>query len=860
MNCFSSNLVRVTRLLCTWLLGAALAATLVACGGGGGYGGDGGANEYTIGGAVTGLSRTGLVLRNNGVESLSVPANGRFTFTAPVAAGRSYEVTVSAQPRGQTCTVSNGSGSASANITTVAVACVNSDPPPPPPPNTYTVGGMVSGLTGSGLVLQNNLANDRAISSNGEFGFSTRLASGAAYSVTVATQPSGQRCDVGNASGTVTNAVVNTVTVNCVAVTPPPPPPSQYTIGGTLSNYTGRDLVLQNNGGDGITIVSGATAFTFPARITGGTNYAVTIAGQPIGQDCTITNAAGTANANVSNVAVTCGPMAPLTVVSSSLADGATNVPRSVRPTLTFSDAVDPSSVASTVGSGIFEIVGNGTSPPRTATVNGTGVTFAPDRRLLPLTRYSLFVESDPRASVKGLRGQTVELATDREFFFTTADGAWQPTKLADRGFSGDANSRSSIAMDASGNAIAVWPSKPPGAALIGIYTSRYDAATATWSDVTPLAPDSAGDAFSPQVAMDSAGNAVAVWQQINAAVSNAVIFASRYDAASRQWGGREVVSHGDASTPREPSIVFHPDSGNFTAVWVRSDASLGQHVWTRRRSGGLTGTWSDSPVCVGPDPACDAPGPPTIVNLRVAAGGTDNRAIVTWEDRSADAQVWARPLRAGVFTDAARAVSHEDGTSEGDARAVFDRAGTAYVVWTQTIGSSSAIWLRRNDPGTGVWGRYELVTTIVSGNADSPRIASNAHLAGAGADSVWLVWRQATGPSRSTEVWGWKVGPTDPTVARRPIGRGLNGPSEAAQLAVDRAGNALAVWVQGTQFASSRYNALLDTWSEPLIDTTTDGRTASSIDLRINLAGDAVAWWLVSSDSRVAIQTRRFE
>jgi hypothetical protein len=165
MNCFSSNLVRVTRLLCTWLLGAALAATLVACGGGGGYGGDGGANEYTIGGAVTGLSRTGLVLRNNGVESLSVPANGRFTFTAPVAAGRSYEVTVSAQPRGQTCTVSNGSGSASANITTVAVACVNSDPPPPPPPNTYTVGGMVSGLTGSGLVLQNNLANDRATAS-----------------------------------------------------------------------------------------------------------------------------------------------------------------------------------------------------------------------------------------------------------------------------------------------------------------------------------------------------------------------------------------------------------------------------------------------------------------------------------------------------------------------------------------------------------------------------------------------------------------------------------------------------------------------------------------------------------------------
>jgi hypothetical protein len=62
---------------------------------------------------------------------------------------------------------------------------------------TFTVGGTVSGLSGS-VVLQDNGGDDLIVSANGTFVFNAPLASGAAYAVTVKTNPPGQLCAVAN--------------------------------------------------------------------------------------------------------------------------------------------------------------------------------------------------------------------------------------------------------------------------------------------------------------------------------------------------------------------------------------------------------------------------------------------------------------------------------------------------------------------------------------------------------------------------------------------------------------------------------------------------------------------------------------
>ena len=172
------------------------------------------ASAYTVGGTVSGLAGTGLVLQNNGADPLPIATIGAFTFATPVATGATYNVTVQTQPSNpaQTCTVRNGSGSISgANVTNVTVTCSA---------RTYTLGGTVSGLTGTGLVLQNNGGDDLPIAANLPFTFATPLADGSPYSVTVATPPGApsQVCQIFNASGTINGADVTSVKVSCRSV------------------------------------------------------------------------------------------------------------------------------------------------------------------------------------------------------------------------------------------------------------------------------------------------------------------------------------------------------------------------------------------------------------------------------------------------------------------------------------------------------------------------------------------------------------------------------------------------------------------------------------------------------------------
>ena len=167
---------------------------------------------YTVGGTISGLTGT-AVLENNAGNDLSTSTNGAFTFSTALAGGSAYNVTVKTNPSGQVCTVTNPSGTiAAANVTNVSITCVTTVAP------TYTVGGTISGLTGT-AVLENNAGNDLSTSANGAFTFSTALAGGSAYNVTVKTNPSGQVCTVTNPSGTIAAANVTNVSITCVTQT-----------------------------------------------------------------------------------------------------------------------------------------------------------------------------------------------------------------------------------------------------------------------------------------------------------------------------------------------------------------------------------------------------------------------------------------------------------------------------------------------------------------------------------------------------------------------------------------------------------------------------------------------------------------
>ena len=77
------------------------------------------------------------------------------------------------------------------------------------------MGGTVTGLTGTGLLLRNG-GEDLPVAANGAFTFTGTVADGGSYAVTIAAQPTGQRCTIANASGSNVSASVSNVQVACV--------------------------------------------------------------------------------------------------------------------------------------------------------------------------------------------------------------------------------------------------------------------------------------------------------------------------------------------------------------------------------------------------------------------------------------------------------------------------------------------------------------------------------------------------------------------------------------------------------------------------------------------------------------------
>jgi hypothetical protein len=249
---------------------------------------------YPVGGTVVGLDpNVSVTLQNNGGADVTVNGNLPFTFPA-VQSGKGYNVTFkSSTPAGTSCTVSGGSGTVvGAAVDSVVVNCGK---------DTYTIGGTVTGLTGT-LVLTNNGGNDRSVTAS-SFAFSVPIKSGNPYNVQVKTQPAyppqQQVCTVTKGTGTVGTANVTDVAVDCVT--------SKYTVGGTVNGLTGAGLKLRNNGGDDKSINVPGGSFSFLTPIGSGSSYNVTVITQPAGQACTVTNPTGTiTTAAVSNVVVSC--------------------------------------------------------------------------------------------------------------------------------------------------------------------------------------------------------------------------------------------------------------------------------------------------------------------------------------------------------------------------------------------------------------------------------------------------------------------------------------------------------------------------------------------------------------------------
>lgn len=125
-----------------------------------------------------------------------------------------------------------------------------------------------------------------------------------------------------------------------------------------------------------------------------------------------------------------------------------------------------------------------------------------------------------------------------------------------------NATSNPHIAMDGVGNAIAVW--QQSDGTNQRITAAIYTAATDTWASYSYIS-DAGQNALNPQIAMNNAGQAIAVWSRFNGTYD--IIQAVFYNPNTASWQTIQDVS--PTGQPNTNPVIGIDRNGNAIAVWV---------------------------------------------------------------------------------------------------------------------------------------------------------------------------------------------------------------------------------------------------------------------------------------------------
>jgi len=507
----------------------------------------------------------------------------------------------------------------------------------------------------------------------------------------------------------------------------------------------------------------------------------------------------------------------PPTVTSTSPASGATGVARNTVITGTFSEDM----LATSIGTSSVTLAG--VSGTVVLDVTNEIVTFTPNSGLGLLTNYTATLSTD----IADLSGN--KLATPKIWSFTTADGAWGTAAPIETESLGDAY-RTEIVFDSSGNAIAVWGQND--GTRYNIWTNRFNGTS--WGTAALIETDDSGHASTPKIAIDSSGNAIAVWFQSDGTRYN--IWTNRFNGTS--WGTAALIETDDSGDAEHPEIVFD-SSGNAIAVWFQNDGTR-SNIWTNRFNGTSWGTAAlietdDSGYAGHPEIAIDSSG----------------NAIAVWhQSDGARFGIWTNRFN-GTSWGTAALIETDDSGDAYRPEIAIDSSGNAIAVWSQSDGTRNNIWANRFN-GTS-WGTAALIETDDSGDAYRPEIAIDS------SGNAIAVWHQSDGTRFN--MWTNRFNGTSWGTAAL-IETDNSGNALSPEIAIDSSGNAIAVWHQsdGTRnnIWANRFNGT--SWGTAALIETDDSGDTNSPQIAIDSSGNAIAVWTQSDGSFLNVLANRFQ
>jgi hypothetical protein len=254
---------------------------------------------------------------------------------------------------------------------------------------------------------------------------------------------------------------------------------------------------------------------------------------------------------------------------------------------------------------------------------------------------------------------------------------AWGTAELIETGDTGNA-SIPQVALDSNGNAIAVWYQSD--GTKNNIYANRFNGTA--WGTAELIETGDDGDALVPQVALDSNGHAIAVWRQWDGTAIS--IYTNRFNGTD--WGTAELIETGDTGNASNPQVALD-SNGNAIAVWAQYDGT-NVNIYANRFNGTAWGTAE----LIETGDAGDALVPQVAVD-------SNGHAIAVW--RQADGQHFASPnnIYANRFNGTAWGTAERIETGDAGSaspQVALDSNGNAIAVWTQNDGTIDNIYANR--------------------------------------------------------------------------------------------------------------------------------------------------------------------
>lgn len=401
----------------------------------------------------------------------------------------------------------------------------------------------------------------------------------------------------------------------------------------------------------------------------------------------------------------------------------------------------------------------------------------------------------------------------------------------------GDTDGNAAIAIDPMGNAVAVWGRTAGTAATEDIWAALYNHSLRVWTGAVKIS--GGGSASNSKVAMDSAGNAIFIWDE----------------GFPTQIMSRTLSSTGVWSPPigTPPHLVAHSKNAQISPQVVTDSAGHALAIWMEFSKGNyrihsakkpLGMPWSDlGEISSGLKSA-------NLTTAKAIAINGSGSAIAVWEE-SDDNSVeihgaqfvkgeWRSPL----------VIAAQKGKSAQFPSAGIDSYGNAVIVWNQdqTIqsktlinGSLSSTTLIASDPkypsmhpDIGVDSMGNAVVIFERSNTMHKFIASSTFsfksntwtapidisgpsdtgVAAAGYPVLSLnsigdgvaIWKEHTGDHMIIQGAGYSLGTWSfiKTLSSPTNNAGASTPAYDISVAVNQAGNIMAVWPEDASKAGS--------------------------------------------------------